>query len=382
MLHSKPKRLMPRPNLPPGTLMVEPSARQPTVELMTFGHGTSTERPLKTPESIRSLELVEGQVAWVNIDGLGDLAILEAVAQRFGIHPLAMEDAADTVQRSKIDVYGDHSCIILPMPLLADRHFRTEQLALILGKTWIVTVQEETDGDCLDSLRRRIREHKGRIAGGSASYAAYAMVDAVIDAYFPLIERLEHRIEQLEDDVIFRTSGDDIVRIRHLKRDIATLRRAVWPLRDAVSAMLAADHVFPADDRLYMRDAYDHVTRVLDMLDNARSIAADLTDIYMAVTSNRMGEVTKVLTIIATIFMPLSFLAGLYGMNFDPERSPLNMPELNWYYGYPFALGLMAGTAILLLLFFRRRGWLGTNFLRVQSRRPAAARNRAHARGS
>jgi len=382
MLRSKPKRLMPRPDLPPGTLMVEPSARQPTVELMTFGHGTSTERLLETPESIRSLELVEGQVAWVNIDGLGDLAILEAVAQRFGIHPLAMEDAADTVQRSKIDVYGDHSCIILPMPLLADRHFRTEQLALILGKTWIVTVQEETDGDCLDSLRRRIREHKGRIAGGSASYAAYAMVDAVIDTYFPLIEKLEHRIEQLEDDVIFRTSGDDIVRIRHLKRDIATLRRAVWPLRDAVSAMLSADHVFSPDDRLYLRDAYDHVARVLDMLDNARAIAADLTDIYMAVTNNRMGEVTKVLTIIATIFMPLSFIAGLYGMNFDPERSPLNMPELGWYYGYPFALALMAGTAILLLLFFRRRGWLGTTFLRVQSRRPAAARDRSHARGA
>jgi len=370
MLLSKPKRLMPRPHLPPGTLTPEPSTQPTLVQLITFGHGTSAERVLETPESIRSLELPEHQVAWVNVDGLGDLAILEAVAQRFGIHPLAMEDAVDTAQRSKIDVYDDHSCIILPMPFLAERHFRTEQLALMLGKNWIVTVQERADGDCLDPLRRRIRDHKGRLAGGSASYAAYAIVDTVIDAYFPLIERLEERIEHLEDEVIFRTTGQDIVRIRHLKRDVAMLRRAVWPLRDAVGAMLTAEHVFSPEDRLYLRDAYDHVARVLDMLDNARSIAADLTDIYMAVTSNRMGEVTKVLTIIATVFMPLSFIAGLYGMNFDPERSPLNMPELSWYYGYPFALAVMAGTVIMLLLFFRRRGWLGTTFLRVQSQRP------------
>lgn len=380
MLLSTRKRLMPRANLPPGTITSDPAGQPTIVQLMTFGHGTSAERMLETPDSIRSLELPEQQVSWVNVDGLVDLAVLEAVAQRFGIHPLAMEDAVDTAQRAKIDVYGDHSCIILPMPFLGERHFRTEQVALILGKGWIVTVQEGGDGDCLDPLRRRIRDHKGRIASGSSSYAAYAIVDTVIDAYFPLIERLEQRIEQLEDEVIFRTTGDDIVRIRHLKRDIATLRRAVWPLRDAVSAMLSADHVFSPDDRLYLRDAYDHVARVLDMLDNARAIAADLTDIYMAVTSNRMGEVTKVLTIIATIFMPLSFIAGLYGMNFDPESSPFNMPELDWYFGYPFALGLMAGTATLLLLFFRRRGWLGTTFLRVQARRPSAARDRTRSR--
>ena len=381
MLLSTRKRLMPRANLPPGTLTNDPSAQPTIVQLMTFGHGTSHEEVLPGPDAIRSLQLPEQQVTWVNVDGLGDLAVLEAVAQRFGIHPLAMEDAVDTAQRAKIDVYGDHSCIILPMPFLGERHFRTEQVALILGKGWIVTVQEGGDGDCLDPLRRRIRDHKGRIAGGSASYAAYAIVDTVIDAYFPLIERLEQRIEQLEDEVIFRTTGDDIVRIRHLKRDISTLRRAVWPLRDAVSSMLAADHVFSPDDRLYLRDAYDHVARVLDMLDNARAIAADLTDIYMAVTNNRMGEVTKVLTIIATIFMPLSFIAGLYGMNFDPERSPLNMPELDWYYGYPFALGLMVATAIVLLLFFRRRGWLGTTFLRVQARHGSAPRDRTRIRG-
>ncbi len=373
---------MPRAHLDPGTLEADPAGELTTVDLMCFGPDSCEERRLETPDQVRSLELPKDKVSWLNLDGLRDLALLQSIAQRFGVHPLAMEDAVDTAQRAKIDVYGDHCCIVLPMPFLGERHFRTEQLTLILGKEWIVTVQEGIEGDCLDPLRRRIREHKGRIASGSASYAAYAIVDTVIDAYFPLIEHLEHRIEQLEDDVIFRTSPHDIVRIRVLKRDIATLRRAVWPLRDAVNAMMTIDQIFSPEDRLYLRDAYDHVARVLDMLDNARSIAADLTDIYMAVTNNRMGEVTKLLTIIATIFMPLSFIAGLYGMNFDPESSPFNMPELDWYFGYPFALALMAGTAILLLLFFRRRGWMGTTFLRNRNRHPSAARERARSRGA
>ncbi len=341
---------------------------------LAFGLGGHDERRLTCADDVRALTLPEGQVLWLDIDGTSDIAVLEAVAKRFAIHPLAMEDAVDAAQRAKIDVYADHSCIVLPMPQAGDRRCHTEQFTLIFGKGWIVTIQEGIEGDCLEPLRRRIREHKGRLQQCTASYGAYAIVDTVIDSYFPMIERLEQRIERLEDDVIFHTSGDDIVRIRHLKRDIATLRRAVWPLRDAVSAMLSLDHVFAPEDRLYLRDAYDHVARVLDMLDNARSIAGDLTDIYMAVTNNRMGEVTKVLTIIATIFMPLSFIAGVYGMNFESEGRPWNMPELEWAFGYPFALLLMAVTAVTMLLFFRRRGWLGSAFLRVRSASPEHAR--------
>jgi magnesium transporter len=230
---------------------------------------------------------------------------------------------------------------------------------MFLGANFLLTFQERT-GDCFDLVRDRIRRRRGHIRERKADYLAYALLDAVIDGYFPVLEACGERLESLEDAVLDKPSGEQSAQIHEMKRDLLTLRRAIWPQREMINALTRDSSAHVSDQtRVYLRDCYDHTIQLMDMLETYREIASGLVDVYLSSVSARMNEIMKLLTIIATIFIPLGFIAGLYGMNFDTGVSPWNMPELSWRWGYPFALGLMAVVAIGLLLFFRKRGWIG-----------------------
>ncbi|MBU3727696.1 MAG: magnesium/cobalt transporter CorA [Phycisphaerales bacterium] len=362
-------RAGPRVGLPPGSIVVDPG--HPTAVATAFGYGPDgfEERAITDVAQLDELR-ARWPLLWLNVDGLGDGSLIKAVGEKFSLHPLALEDVTDPNQRAKVEPYGDTTFIVIPMPRATAESFETEQLSIFMGKDFVVTFQERVGGDCLDPCRDRIRFKRGRVRTSGSAYLAYALLDNVIDSYFPALGTLGERLDGLEERIIFHTHADAIFEIRAVKRDLMRMRRAVWPVRDAVTTLMMLESVFDAEHRLYLRDAFDHVIRVMDLLDTDRAVASDLMEMYMAVSNNRLGEVTKVLTIIATIFIPLSFIASIYGMNFDPADSPWNMPELHWTYGYPFALGLMALVAGSFLLFFWRRGWLGGSFLGSNRRDP------------
>jgi magnesium transporter len=307
-----------------------------------------------------NLSFVEtpGRVMWIDVQGLGDLDLMRRVGACFGLHPLVLADLVHVNQRAKVEAYDKHLFIVLRMVHLDERLW-TEQLSLILGDGFVLTFQERP-GDCFDPVRERLRRGQGKLRGAGADYLAYALLDALIDSHFPVLEHQGEVLEAMEREVIETTRADQITRIHALKRDLLELRRALWPLREVMSQLMREDiALIGAGTRLFLRDCADHVFQLMDMVETDREVASSLLDLHLSSLSMRMNEVMKVLTIIATIFIPLGFIAGVYGMNFDPAVSPLNMPELHWYFGYPLALMLMLGVAAGLLAYFRRRGWLG-----------------------
>jgi magnesium transporter len=345
-----------KPGTAPGTIHVDSAAPRPQLEVMAWGPDGFEEHSAPTIADLQRLR-ERFAVVWINVDGLGDASTLEELQQLFGLHALAMEDVVNLHQRPKVDVYGDHLYVVMRMFLLAEEP-RDEQLSLFLGQGWVLTFQERP-GDCLDPVRQRVRQGRPRLRQGGADYLAYAIVDAVVDHLFPVLEHLGDRLEALEERIFLARGNEPALQLQHIKRELVGLRRAVWPLREALGQLLREDTPLVGEGtRVYLRDAYDHAIQLLDLVESDREVASGLEGVLLSVISNRMNEVMKVLTIIGTIFIPLGFVAGLYGMNFDPSVSPWNMPELGWAFGYPFALLLMASIAVGLLLFFRRRGWL------------------------
>lgn len=342
------KRRRNPPGTPPGTLSIDPEAQQTRLHAMLIGP-----EAVSDSDAPRIAPPPEGQILWLNVDGLGDAATLQQIAHVFGLHPLAMEDVVNLHQRPKTEDYEAHQFLILRMPEPGARGLVTEQVSVFLGDRVVITFQERR-GDVFDPVRARLRNPRSSIRTRGADYLCYALIDAVVDAYFPVVEALGERLEALEDTVI---AGSDEARIRDihtLKHDLMSLRRNVWPMRDMLSTILRDDASrFAQTTQLYLRDAQDHTFQLIDMIETYRDIASGLVDIYLSSQSNRMNEVMKVLTLIATIFIPLTFIVGVYGMNFD------TMPELHWRWGYPGVMLGMAVIAVLLALWFRRKGWLG-----------------------
>lgn len=299
-------------------------------------------------------------VLWVDVAGLADVSLLQEIGDIFGLHSLALEDVVNVHQRPKSEEFADHAFLVARM-LVPGRGFETEQVSMFLGDNFILTFQERP-GDCFETVRDRIRRGRGRIRNESVDYLAYALIDAVIDGYFPPLEALGDEVDALEEDVVDGPKPHQVDAMHRVKRDLLALRRAIWPTREMVNALIRdeAPH-FRKTAKLYLRDCYDHTIQLMDIIETYREILSGLLDVYLSSQSAHMNEVMKVLTIIATIFIPLSFVAGVYGMNFDRSASPWNMPELGWLYGYPFSLLLMIGIAVGLLIFFWRRGWLGGN---------------------
>ena len=293
-------------------------------------------------------------VTWVNIDGLHDPAVAEAVAERFGVHRLALEDVLSPSQRPKVENYDNHYLVILKM-LTFEKETESvvaEQLSLIVGDKYLFSFQERY-GDVFEPVRERLRQAKGRIRSRGTDYLAYALVDAVVDNYFRVLEAIGDTVEELEETVLTNPTQDALHRIHHLRREMLVVRRAVWPLREVLGQMYREEmNLISAETQLFLRDVYDHSVQVIDTTETLRDVLTGAMDLYLSGVSNRMNEVMKVLTIIATIFIPLSFFAGLYGMNFE------YMPELGIRWAYPTLLTFMAVVSGGMLWAFRRKGWL------------------------
>ena len=358
--HGRFRRLTRRPPVgsPPGTLVSPAAEAVPTtIRAITYGPERLTEQTLAAVADLDRLE-PEGLVTWIDVQGLGSLDLLRALGQRLGLHALTLADIVHVNQRAKVEGYEGHLFIVVRMPHLDD-HLWTEQLSLIVGASLVVTFQER-GGDCFDAVRERLRQGEGRIRGEGADYLAYALLDALIDSYFPLVEHYGEALDAMEQEVVEAPGAGHLTPIHALKRDLLELRRALWPMREVMSHLLRDDVAFVgATTRLFLRDCTDHVFQLMDMVEIDREVASSLVDLHLSSLSMRMNETMKLLTIIATIFIPLGFIAGVYGMNFDRAASPFNMPELGWYLGYPLALGLMLAVAAGLLAYFRRKGWLG-----------------------
>jgi magnesium transporter len=345
------------PGTAPGTLIADPNAPKPVVQAIVYDEKSCDSYDV-TASGVHAL-YAEQKKIWVNVEGLGDAATIQKIGEIFGLHPLALEDVLNVHQRAKTEHYGDTTFVVLRMAC-GDGRLDTEQVAIFLGERFVVTFQEGIAGDSFGMVRDRLKKAGGKIRSSGADYLAYSLIDAVVDNYFPVLERFGEQLDVLEDTVIMTPSRDTLNQVHAIKRDLLTLRKAFWPLRDAVNT-LVRDPIphLQEDTRLYLRDVHDHIIQVIDIVETYRELGSGLMDVYLSSVSNRMNEVMKLLTLTATIFIPLTFIAGVYGMNFDPEVSRFNMPELKWTYGYPFSIALMVFTAVSLLVYFRRRGWFG-----------------------
>jgi magnesium transporter len=307
---------------------------------------------------LKSLRDQDAGVGWIDIVGLGDTETFSQLGEIFGLHALALEDVVNPHQRPKFEGYGDTDFIVLRMASLSPQ-LDLEQVSMFVGEHVLITIQEKP-GDCFDPLRDRIRDNKGRVRQRRGAYLAYTVLDAVVETFYPVLEHYTDRLEEVEIRVLANSTENVVSEIHAVRHDLRILRRAVAQTREVLSAMIRADASDSRDDTyIFLRDCHDHTVQLMDALDTNRELASSLIDLHLSNVNMRTNEVMKVLTIIATIFIPLGFIAGLYGMNFDREASPWNMPELRWHYGYPFALGVMALTATGLLFFFRSKGWLG-----------------------
>lgn len=343
----------------PGTLSIEKDAPPPEMVLIDYNEAGSTRIPLEKPEDCIPY-LDTDSVSWIDVLGLGCEDVLRRIGKVFKLHPLVLEDIVNVPQRPKVEDYEDHVVIIaqMVMPRKKKTGFWIEQVSFILGKHYLLTVQEEPERDCFEHVRERIRTSKGIVRKQRADYLAYTLIDAIIDGFFPVLEAYGEKIEDLEDEVVTNPTRRTLEKIYQVRRELLALRRAIWPQRDAINTLIrdGSDLISP-EVRIYLRDCYDHAVQVMDMVETYRELSSGLMDVYLSSVGNKMNEIMKLLTVISTIFIPLTFIAGVYGMNFSTEKSPLNMPELNWYWGYPACLGVMGAIALGLVFFFWRRGW-------------------------
>lgn len=299
-------------------------------------------------------ELDRPGTKWLNIDGIHDADLIQAIGDRYGNHPLVLEDIASPGQRAKVEEYGDHTYILARMISYdtEKREIDAEQVSLIVKSDMVISFQERP-GDVFGPVRDRLHVSSGRIRSRGPDYLAYALLDVIVDHYFVTLEAFGEEIGFLEEEVIVNPEPEIQKRIRALRGNLILVRRAAWPMRELLGVMARTESpIVNEETRMFVRDAHDHAVQALDIVESLRDVVGGITDLYMSSLSNRMNDIMKVLTIIGTIFIPLSFIAGLYGMNFD------NMPELHLKYGYGIALGLMLSVAGGLLLFFRRKGWL------------------------
>jgi magnesium transporter len=339
------------PGAAPGTVETLPDALPTRVTVFRYNANEFLEQPLDDINQLSSL-LDKDYKLWVDVEGLGDAEVIRRLGELFHLHPLALEDVVHVHQRAKVEDYDDHLFIVARMVSTGQR-LETEQISIFLGKSFVVTLQEGHPGDCLGPARDRLRRNHGRVRRAGADYLAYTILDAVIDGYFPAVEQYGERIDSLDEEIAGHRRQETITYIHRLRSELHLLRRSIWPHREAANELLRESHkLISSDTRVYLRDTYDHTVQLIDVVETYREMCSDLRDFFLSAASNRTADVMKVLTIIATIFIPLSFVAGVYGMNFH------YMPELQWPFGYPMALCLMACIAAALVAFIWRRGWL------------------------
>ncbi len=351
------RHLVKPPGTPPGTLVTQPDAAPTQARLIAFGPDRILEKQLEDVQQIAQAR-AESNVTWIDVNGLRRTDFIQQIGSLLHLHPLAMEDALHVNQRAKVETYEGQIFFVARMVTM-NQHLETEQLSLFLGERFVATFQEGAPGDAFEPVRQRLRKNDAVLRRSGADYLAYALLDAVIDAYFPVLEQVGERLEDIEDCILERPTRRVMSSLYDVKRELLTLRRALWPLREALNSLVRdGNPLITPDTRLHLRDCYDHTVRMIDFVETYRELASDLADLYLSSVNQRMTEVMKVLTIIATIFIPLTFISSIYGMNFQTDKSRWNMPELSWSWGYPFALALMAVTAAGMVVYFWRKGWL------------------------
>ncbi len=347
------------PGTIPGTLDLEEDALPPTIVLIDYNETKASRVVLDSPEACAPY-LDSESVSWVDVLGLGNERTWRQMEKVFDLHPLVLEDVVNVPQRPKVEDHEDQLVIIARMVIPKEKGigFHSEQVSFVLGKHYLLTVQEEPEQDCFQPVRDRIRHDKGAIRKRGPDYLAYTLIDSIIDGYFPVLEAYGEHIDELEDEVVTQPTKRTLEKIYLIRRELLALRRAIWPQRDALNSLIrdSSDLIGP-EVRIYLRDCYDHAVQVMDIVETYRELSSGLMDVYLSSISNKMNEIMKLLTVISSIFIPLTFIAGVYGMNFNTETSPWNMPELNWYWGYPLCLAVMIATAAGLVVFFWRRGW-------------------------
>jgi len=347
--------------LPPGFLIHigDKKTEKIRISIIDYNEKEIEEKEIKNIEECFSFKK-KSTITWINIDGLHDIDLIEKLGNHFEIHPLVLEDILNTDQRPKMEDFEKYIFFVLKMLYVDEKkqEIHSEQVSLILGKNFVISFQEGI-GDVFDSVRERIRSGKTRIRKRGADYLAYALLDAIIDGYFGILEKIGERIEDMEEDLISNPNPKTLQKIYNLKREMIYVRKSIWPLREVINNLLREESkIITEPTHIYLRDLYDHTIQVIDTVETFRDLISGMVDMYMSSVSNKMNEVMKVLTIFAAIFIPLTFVAGLYGMNFNPDASPFNMPELNFYLGYPMALFAMAMVGIVMLIYFKRKRWL------------------------
>lgn len=343
-----------KPGLPPGTLVHvgKKKIEKPKIRIIDYTEKKFQEKEVKKIEDCFPFKKTP-TVTWINIDGLHETEIIEKIGKHFNLHPLLLEDILNTEQRPKIEEFDDHIFIVIKM-LYYDEKIKEiliEQISLVFGSNYVISFQER-EGDVFNPVRERIRKGK-KIRKMGSDYLAYALIDAVVDHYFAILERLGEIIEDLEGVLISDPKPENLQKIHRLKREMIFLRKSVWPLREVISLLQRTETtLIKKPTKIYLRDVYDHTIQVIDTVETFRDMVSGMLDTYLSSVSNRMNDVMKVLTIIATIFIPLTFIAGIYGMNFQ------YMPELGIPWAYPAVWLIIVIIALLMLAYFRRKRWL------------------------
>lgn len=353
------RRYQPRggPGAAPGLIEVHADAVPSKIYVTSYDTEKFEEHGECTVAQVKNL-LGKRRVTWIDVVGLGSPDVLQSLGSLFGIHRLALSDVVHTPQRPKLECFADHLFLIAQVPMQGEQT-ETGQISFFLGENFVISWQE-FPGRGFDAVRDRLRQKGRPMRAAGPDYLLYALLDAAIDAYFPNLMKIGDRLDSLEESIYARTESHDISQLHRVRRQVRHLRSVLWPLREAVSGLMADQEQLVSDEvKIYLRDCNDHAFQLLDSLEIYRETCSDLRDYYATEVSNRMNEVMKVLTIISTIFIPLGFIAGVYGMNFDTSVSSLNMPETQWRWGYPLVLGLMTAVAVGQLFFFRWKGWLG-----------------------
>ena len=341
--------------LPPGTLVHigEKSGKDVSITVIDYDETHLQEVEIKTIEQCFPFK-DKPTVTWINIEGLHQSEIIQGLGDCFGLHPLVMEDILNTDQRPKVEDHKDYLYIVLKMlHNVKGPEIVTEQISLILTPTFVISFQEGIEGDVFSPVRERLRGGKGRTRGMGADYLAYSLIDAIVDNYFAILEGIGEKIEDLEEELVSHPKKETLHRIHELKREMIFLRKAVWPLREVISTLQRGDSPLIKNTTVvYLRDVYDHTIQVIDAIETSRDMLSGMLDIYLSSISNRMNEIMKFLTIIGTIFIPLTFIVGIYGMNFE------FMPEIRWRYGYFAVMTFMFAIGIFMLFYFKKKKWL------------------------
>jgi magnesium transporter len=354
-----------RPGSLPGTLISAESGRAPVIHVMTFGPGGVEEGRADTIDAALA-RAAAGALTWINVDGLGDPAVFARLGERFGLHPLALEDVLNVPQRPKVERFDKHVFLVMrtmrlerpeqtagaPAAEAGGGEIHEEQVSVFFGADWVLTIQEG-GGDSFEPVRTAIRQGRGRVREAGADYLAYLLIDAVVDAYFPVVDALAEQMHALEEEALLpRAPQATLLRLTRVRHDLIGVRRAVWPMREEVAILQReASTLITPDTRVFLRDVYDHAIQALEIVESLREMAVSVMEVFLSAQNQRLNEVMKVLTVIATLFIPLTFIASIYGMNFK------HMPELERPWAYPAVLAFMALAAAGMIGYFKKRGW-------------------------